>query len=50
MFGRPAERSRAIAGLTVSTLHPSARKRDLNCYLEDFFVVPNAPGEDEDAR
>jgi len=44
MFGRLAEQNRAIAGFTVSTLHPSAWKRDLNCNLEDLFVDPNARG------
>ena len=45
MFGRLAEQNGAIAGFTVSTLHPSTWTRDLDCYLEDLFVDPDARGQ-----
>ena len=44
MFGRLAEQNRTITGFTVSMLHPSTWTHDLNCYLEDLFVDPNARG------
>jgi len=44
MLCRLAEQDRTIAGFTVSTLHPSTWTSDLNCYLEDLFVDPDARG------
>jgi GNAT superfamily N-acetyltransferase len=44
MFCRLAEQDGTITGFTISMLHPSTWTSDLNCYLEDLFVDPDARG------
>lgn len=44
MFARLAETGGVVAGFTVATLHLSTWTRGFNCYLEDFFVDPDARG------
>ena len=40
MFGRIAEWDGAVAGFTVSVLHPASWTLTPACYLEDLFVDP----------
>jgi ribosomal protein S18 acetylase RimI-like enzyme len=44
MFGRIAEWQGAVAGFTVSVLHPGSWTLTPICYLEDLFVDPEARG------
>lgn len=44
MFGRIAEWQGAVAGFTVSVLHPGSWTLTPVCYLEDLFVDPAARG------
>jgi GNAT superfamily N-acetyltransferase len=44
MMGRLAERDGAVAGFTVSVLHPGSWTLQPTCYLEDLFVDPEARG------
>ncbi len=44
MFGRIAEWDGAVAGFTVSVVHPGSWTLAPLCYLEDLFVEPAARG------
>ena len=44
MFGRIAEWQEAVAGFTVSIVHPGSWTLTPLCYLEDLFVDPGARG------
>ena len=40
MFGRIAEWQGAVAGFTISVVHPGSWTLTSICYLEDLFVDP----------
>jgi GNAT superfamily N-acetyltransferase len=44
MFGRLAEWEGAVAGFTVSVVHPGSWTLSPVCYLEDLFVDPKMRG------
>ena len=44
MFGRLAEWDGAVAGFTVSVVHPGSWTLSPVCYLEDLFVDPKMRG------
>jgi GNAT superfamily N-acetyltransferase len=44
MFGRLVEWQGAVAGFTISVLHPGSWALTPACYLEDLFVDPEARG------
>jgi GNAT superfamily N-acetyltransferase len=44
MFGRLVEWQGAVAGFTISVLHPGSWALTSACYLEDLFVDPEARG------
>ena len=44
MFGRIAEWDGAVAGFTISVVHPGSWEIQSRCYLEDLFVDPAMRG------
>ena len=44
MFGRLAEWDGAVAGFTISVVHPGSWTLSPLCYLEDLFVDPKMRG------
>ena len=44
LFGRIAECDGAVAGFTISVVHPGTWALAPRCYLEDLFVDPNMRG------
>ena len=44
MFGRIAEWEGAVAGFTISVVHPGSWTLTPLCYLEDLFVDPEMRG------